>query len=69
MKKPKKGHPKGVSSPGSGRTPLRENAERITVTVGGEVLKKIDRDASAARISRAEQVRKVLEGAYGIDPA
>ena len=68
MRKPKRGHPKGVASPGSGRTPLREDAERITVTIAGEVLKRLDKDAAAAGISRAEQVRKILEDAYGITP-
>lgn len=66
MKTPKRGHPKGVASPGSGRTPVRPDGERISVTIAGEVLRRIDQDALDAGISRAEQVRKILEAGYGI---
>lgn len=63
MTKPKRGHPKGIASPGSGRTPVRPDGERITITIAGETLAKLDREASVEGISRAELVRRLLEAA------
>lgn len=47
---------------GRGRPP---EGERVDIRIPADLLKRIDRDAKRANVSRAEQIRRILAAHYG----